>query len=63
MVRVIQEFEPTCFEQAVGNPKWGNAMDEEMAALDVNAIWKLVVLLEDKKAKLGANGCLKSNTM
>ncbi len=28
MVRVIQEVEPTCFEQAVGNPKWDNAMDE-----------------------------------
>ncbi len=22
MVRVIQEVEPTCFEQAIGNPKW-----------------------------------------
>jgi hypothetical protein len=29
MVRVIQEVEPTCFEQTVGNPKWDNAMDEE----------------------------------
>jgi len=29
MVRVIQEVEPTCFEQAVGNPKWDNAMDEK----------------------------------
>ncbi len=28
MVRVIQEVEPTCFEHAVGNPKWDNAMDE-----------------------------------
>jgi hypothetical protein len=28
MVRVIQEVEPTCFEQAIGNPKWDNAMDE-----------------------------------
>jgi hypothetical protein len=37
MVRVIQEVEPTCFEQAVGNPKWDNAMDEEMATLDANA--------------------------
>jgi len=37
MVRVIQEVKPTCFEQAVGNPKWDNAMDEEMAALDANA--------------------------
>jgi hypothetical protein len=49
MVKVIQEVEPTCFEQAVGNPKWDNAMDEEMAALDANASWELVVLLEDKK--------------
>jgi len=28
MVKIIQEVEPTCFEQAVGNPKWDNAMDE-----------------------------------
>jgi len=27
-----------CFEQTVGNPKWDNAMDEEMVALDANAI-------------------------
>jgi hypothetical protein len=45
MVRVIQEVEPTCFEQAVGNPKWDNAMDEKMVALDVNATWELVALL------------------
>jgi hypothetical protein len=37
MVRVIQEVEPPFFEQAVGNPKWDNAMDEEMVALDANA--------------------------
>jgi hypothetical protein len=50
MVRVIQEVEPTCFEQVVGNPKWDNAMDEEMATLDANATWELVPLAEDKKA-------------
>jgi hypothetical protein len=50
MVRVIQEVEPTCFEQAIGNPKWENAMDEEMVALDANAIWELVTLPKDKKA-------------
>jgi hypothetical protein len=50
MVRVIQEVEPTCFEQSVGNPKWDNAMDEEMAILDANATWELVALPEDKKA-------------
>ncbi len=49
MVRVIQKVEPTCFEQAVGNTKWDNAMDEEMATLDVNATWELVVLPKDKK--------------
>jgi hypothetical protein len=50
MVKVIQEVEPTCFEQAVENPKWDNAMDEEMVALDANVIWELVVLPKDKKA-------------
>jgi hypothetical protein len=50
MVKIIHEVEPTCFEQVVGNPKWDNAMDEEMVALDVNVTWELVALLEDKKA-------------
>jgi len=49
MVRAIQEVKPICFEQAVGNHKWDNAMDEEMAALDVNATWELVALPKDKK--------------
>ncbi len=50
MVRVIQEVEPTCFEQSVGNLEWDNAMDEKMAMLDVNGTWELVVLPKDKKA-------------
>jgi hypothetical protein len=49
MVRIIQEVELACFEQAVGNPKWDNAMDEEMAALDANVTWELVALPKDKK--------------
>ncbi len=49
MVKAIQEVEPTCFKQAVGNPKWDNAMDEEMVALDANATWELVALPHDKK--------------
>jgi hypothetical protein len=49
MMRVIQEVEPTCFEQVIGNPKWDNAMDEEMAALDANATRELVTLPKDKK--------------
>jgi hypothetical protein len=31
------------------NPKWDNAIDEEMATLDVNATWDLIALLKDKK--------------
>jgi hypothetical protein len=33
----------------IGNPKWDNAMDEEMATLDANATWELVALPKDKK--------------
>jgi len=50
MVRVIQEVEPTCFKQALGNLKWDNALDEKMATLGANIIWELVVLPKDKKA-------------
>jgi hypothetical protein len=49
MVRDIQEVEPSCFEQVIGNPKWDNAMDEKMATLDANATWELVALPKDKK--------------
>ncbi len=49
MLRVIYEVEPTCFEQTVGNPKWDNAMDEEMATLDANDTWEFVALPKDKK--------------
>jgi len=50
MVRVIREVEPTYFEQTIRNPKWDNAMDEKMVALDANATWELVALPEHKKA-------------
>jgi hypothetical protein len=49
MVRVIHEVEPTCFEYAIGNLKWDNAMDEKITTLDVNATWELVALPKDKK--------------
>jgi hypothetical protein len=58
MVKVIQEVEPTCFEQATRNPKWDNAMDEEMAALDANATWELVALPKDKKAITRRKTCI-----
>jgi hypothetical protein len=49
MVKIIQEVSPTCFEQAVGNPKWDNAMDDEMAMLDVNVTWELVAYQKTRK--------------
>ncbi|MCO5552926.1 hypothetical protein L7F22_006445 [Adiantum nelumboides] len=50
MAKVVQDVEPTCFEDAIGNENWENAMDEEVATLDVNQTWELVPLPEDKKA-------------
>ncbi len=49
MVRIIHKVELTCFEQAVGNTKWDNAMDEEMVTLDVNVTWEFVALPKDKE--------------
>ncbi len=52
----------------IGNPKWDNAVDEEMVALDATATWELIALLKDKKAigckwvykvKHNANGSVK----
>ena len=50
MAKVVQDVEPTCFEDVVGNEHWDKAMDEEMAALNVNDTWDLVPFLEGKKA-------------
>ena len=44
MAKVVHDGEPTCFEDAVGNTHWDNAMDDEMAVLDVNETWELVPL-------------------
>jgi hypothetical protein len=50
MVKVVQDVEPICFEDAVGHAFWDKAMDEEMATLDANMTWELVPLPEGKKA-------------
>lgn len=50
MAKVIQDVEPTCFEDAVGNVHWDDAMNEEMAALEANDTWELVPLSDAKKA-------------
>ena len=50
MTKVIEEFEPTCLEEAVGKKNWDVAMDEEMVTLDANYTWELVALSHGKKA-------------
>ena len=49
MVKIVQDLEPTSFEEAIGKQEWEHTMDEEMAMLDENATWDLVQLPEDKK--------------
>ena len=41
MVKVVENFEPAFFEDAVGHAHWDVTMNEEMAALDANKTWDL----------------------
>ncbi|KAJ0683430.1 putative RNA-directed DNA polymerase [Helianthus annuus] len=42
--------EPTCFSEAVKDPRWVEAMNKEMEALYKNGTWVLVNLPKDRKA-------------
>ena len=44
MVKVVQDIEPTCFQDAVGIPEWNATMNEEVDALDNNDTWMLTPL-------------------
>ena len=48
MTKVVQDEEPTCFDDAIGNAKWEKAMDEEMGSFYENETWDLVSLPESK---------------
>ena len=50
MAKVVQDVEPTCFDEAIGNVNWEKVMDEEMDALYGNETWDLVPLPKGKKA-------------
>ena len=50
MAKIVQDVEPTSFEEAIGKREWEQAMDEEMGALDDNETWDLVQLPEGKKS-------------
>ena len=49
MAKVVEEVDPSCIEDAIGNVLWEKAMDEEMATLYGNGTWELVSLPEGKK--------------
>ena len=36
MMKVVENVEPTCFEDAIGHAHWDATMNEEMVALDAN---------------------------
>ena len=50
MMKVIQDFKPTCFEEIEEKRNWDAAMEEEMVALDADPTWGLVALPHGKKA-------------
>ena len=71
MAKIVQDVEPTCFEEAIGNAKWEKAMNEEMAALDENETWNLVLLPKSKnvigykwvyKVKHNSDGTVRAGT-
>ena len=50
LAHVLTSLEPTTYPQAASNPKWVDAMDKELYALDVNDTWEVTELPEGKKA-------------
>ena len=55
MANVVQNEEPTCFDEAIRSEQWNATMDEEMNALDVSGTWELTPLPKEKKA-IGCKG-------
>lgn len=49
MTKIVSTKEPSSFAQAVLDPKWVNAMNKELEALEANQTWVLVPLPLGKK--------------
>ena len=39
MAKIVQDVDPTCFDDTIGNARQEKSMDEEMATLDANETW------------------------
>ena len=50
MMKVATDREPESFAEAAKNPRWIEAMNEEMQALSKNEMWYLVPHSPHKKA-------------
>lgn len=50
LANVLSVHEPTSYAQAKQDPKWVEAMDKELAALDTNQTWELTALPPYKTA-------------
>ena len=47
---MIQDLNPTCFENVVGNVHRDDAMNEEVVLLEENDTWESIPLPKGKKA-------------
>lgn len=59
--KLSSEHIPNTVQEALNYPKWTQVITEEIAALQKNNTWKLMPLLEGKKA-VGCSGCSPLNT-
>ena len=50
MEKVVQDEEPTCFDEPIGSEQWNATMDEEINALDASGTWQLAPLPNEKNA-------------
>ena len=50
MQKLSSEHIPNTVQEALSNPKWNQAIIEEMATLQKNETWKIMPLPKGKKA-------------
>ena len=59
---MISESVPNNIQEALKDPKWREAIFEEMRTLHKNGTWEVIELPSGKKKQLASNGYLPLNT-